>query len=124
MAIVANYKTIRDEQYKLKIGQDIDWHSTFDLDPEVRIDRRMILQFFFKTGPNASNLKLCFKVNGNALRTVGAFDGKHAGDRHEIIPGSYFAHGTNTIVAEIVDPQDVTGSVSFEDVVLWHKVDN
>ncbi|MCE7982049.1 MAG: hypothetical protein DYG89_12705 [Caldilinea sp. CFX5] len=117
MAIVADYLAIRDTEFTLRTGQDIDWQTNFNLGNAARLDQSMILQFFYVSHQNAANLSFRFSINGNAIRTINV-TGNFFGSIHEIFNGSNLVHGQNAIEARIVGG---TGGVDLSDVVLWFQ---
>ena len=121
MGIVANYLPIRDAEVNLATGGDIDWDKDFDLQSRVRLDRKAVLQSRYRTDSNAAGLELRYQINGNDVRTVGAFTGSDNGTVLEIFPGSFLQHGTNNVEVEIVGG---TGDVFFSDVLITYKVDD
>lgn len=117
MAIVADYLAIRDSGFRLQVGQDIDWQTNFNLGSAAQLNQRMILQFFYVSAKNASNLSFRFMINGTTIRTINV-TGNFFATVHEILGGNVLKHGQNTIEARIVGG---TGSVTLSDVVLWFQ---
>lgn len=115
MPDVADYVAITDGALNIATGADIDKEVNFNLEPAVRLGQQSILQFFYVSSSNASNLTYRFSINGTEIRTINV-TGNFFSTIHEVIGGGVLASGTNTLKAEIVGG---SGSVSLSDIVLW-----
>jgi hypothetical protein len=119
MATVADYLAIRDASVTLQTGGDIDWQTDFNLGSAARLDQSMILQWFYVSQENASNLSYRFRINGHNIRTINV-TGNFFASIHEILGGSNLVHGENTLEVRIVGG---SGRVDVSDIVLWFQRD-
>lgn len=114
MADVADYRVIRDNGFTIQTGGDIDRSFDFNLGTAVRHNQRAILQFFYVSSSNASNLSFRFRINGSTVRTINV-NGNSFGTVHEVVNSGVTRDNSNEIEARIVGG---SGSVTLSDVVL------
>ncbi|MEM7126606.1 MAG: hypothetical protein AAF702_09790 [Chloroflexota bacterium] len=117
MAIISDFLPLVDNGFNLEVGKDIDRHFAFEFGNAAQLDQKLILQYFYESHQDASNLRLRFRVNGNDIRTM-TLNGNSFSTMHEILQGNNFAQGRNTIEAKIVGGD---GSVTLSDIVLWFR---
>ena len=115
MADVADYRVIRDANFTIQTGGDIDRDFDFNLGTAVQLGQQSILQFFYVSSQNASNLRFRFSINGNSIRTINV-TGNSFGTIHEVVGRDVLRGGNNNIVVTIIDG---SGSVTISDIVLF-----
>lgn len=115
MADVADYRVIRDGNFTIRTGGDIDRSFEFDLGTAVQLGQRSILQFFFVSAQNASNLSYRFTINGQSVRTINV-NGNFFGTVTEVVSGGVLRNGENDIEVSITGG---SGSVTISDIVLF-----
>ncbi len=114
MADVADYRVISDSSVAIQTGGDIDKEFHFDLGDAVKHGQHVVLQFYYVSASNASNLSFRFSINGATVRTT-KVTGRHFGTIHEVAR-NVTRDNDNELKVSIVGG---SGKVSISDIVLW-----
>ena len=119
MAEVTDYCIVRDGPFTLETGGDIDATHSCNAGSAVLPNRKSILQFFYVSSTNASNLSFRLRINGTTIRTINV-NGNSFGTVHEVVSSGVLKTGNNEVESRIVGG---TGAVTISDIVLFVQRD-
>lgn len=114
MPDVADYRVISDSGVTLQTGGGTHQTFGFDLGTAVKHNQPAILQFFYVSSSNASNLTFRLSLNGTPVRTINV-TGNFFATIHEVQSG-LTKNNANQLEVGIVGG---TGSVTITDIVLF-----